>query len=720
MVAYEGTNFTDFGVDFLLQELPVFALFFASCLVWRRVLSFRKQRAKKAANKHARPVLSQANVDGQTKRQPEAGVGPQAWRQPKERSSPQTDVGSWRAPRADAAHVRAGLPEPSVVAAEREMLGLLSGREFTRALNVFRSLERVGHDRHLRNEELYTAFVNSAIRVGKIDVVERMVRAMFRNGVGPSLAFWQATLKMLSSRRHPQACLALHRAFSRDIPRDKVVYSCVINAALDCDQANLAAELLPTYAADPTLDSRDQVLVFRTYAAVGDVESAERALRQKGEQATTLMANLLLLTCVNAGAPEKAAELLQELQELEARGARSRVLDAVSYNTVIGGLARAGAAGRCFECLREMRRHGLEPNDVTFTSLLGVTSAGVADETGEVVAAARATGPAACGTVAKGHLCAGNLRGALEVYAMMREQLEARPDVVLSTALIRALVDAGDPEAAVQVLSDLARSGQKLSGEGSFFQQLFEACRHANKWELGKRVLDVMVEAGATPSELALTTLLKLYGSCGVHEAAHELVGSWEEAHGVAPSVIHYTCLISGCLRTRDYEQAWRAFDLMSTRGVAPDETLVARLAPGLVAAKMWDRLVELAAHALRGRPPLSIPGETLNSALWQMPTQCAAGRARAARLAEIMSSAGVELTVRNAKKVSAEDQARRADGNQEAPTKSEPGASEKAPSMVDATSAVGGSLTAKPVVVPPWLRNHQKSSQPRSGLALP
>lgn len=28
MVAYEGTNFTDFGVDFLLQELPVFALFF--------------------------------------------------------------------------------------------------------------------------------------------------------------------------------------------------------------------------------------------------------------------------------------------------------------------------------------------------------------------------------------------------------------------------------------------------------------------------------------------------------------------------------------------------------------------------------------------------------------------------------------------------------------------------------------------------------------------
>merc|ERR1719161_2732183 len=119
----------------------------------------------------------------------------------------------------------------AVQAAEAQMMSLLANREFTRALNKFRAFEHEGRECAFQNEELFSAFVQSAIRVGKPDVVERMLRTMIQNGVGPSLRFWQATLKMLSSRKHFEACLSLERTFASSLPADKVIYSCLINAA---------------------------------------------------------------------------------------------------------------------------------------------------------------------------------------------------------------------------------------------------------------------------------------------------------------------------------------------------------------------------------------------------------------------------------------------------------------------------------------------------------
>jgi pentatricopeptide repeat protein len=164
--------------------------------------------------------------------------------------------------------------QPQSRATEQQMLKLLEQREFTRALNMYRACERDGRDRHFTNEELFSAFIQSAIRVGKIDVLERMLRAMRRNGILPSLKFWQTTLKMLSSRKHFNACISTHVLFARQIPADKVVYSCLINAALECNSPELAAQMLDKYG-EAEIDAKDYVLHFRTYVALGDVDTAE-------------------------------------------------------------------------------------------------------------------------------------------------------------------------------------------------------------------------------------------------------------------------------------------------------------------------------------------------------------------------------------------------------------------------------------------------------------
>merc|ERR1740121_3459474 len=145
--------------------------------------------------------------------------------------------------------------------------------------------------------------------------------------------------------------------------------------------------------------------------------------------------------------------------------------------------------------------------------------------------------------------------------------------------------------------------------------------------------------------------MLKLHGRCGAHKEAYELVSAWQSLHGEPPSVIHYTCLMSGCLRTKSYDDAWQAFELMTNAGIAPDETTVSTLLPGMIAAHKWDRVLLLVTQALEKTPPLNIPSETLNNALSQMLATSGLGR-HAQKLEELMVRARIQLTSRNAKRL--------------------------------------------------------------------
>merc|ERR1719409_2206741 len=97
---------------------------------------------------------------------------------------------------------------------------------------MYRALEREGSDCFL-SEEMFSSFIQSAIRVGKLDVVDRMLRSMRKNKFQPSQLFWQTTMKMLSSRKHFSSCLTAYEVWDKQMPCDKIVYSCLINASLE-------------------------------------------------------------------------------------------------------------------------------------------------------------------------------------------------------------------------------------------------------------------------------------------------------------------------------------------------------------------------------------------------------------------------------------------------------------------------------------------------------
>jgi pentatricopeptide repeat protein len=621
------------------QELCVLAVFLVSYLVWRH---FRRNGAQpknqKLPSKTAKGTrLWNSSAVGNPSESAgnRASDAPLGFRQRQVFASSSSSVEETM--------------QPSLRAAEQQMLSHLEQREFTRALNMYRALERDGRDRCF-GEELFSAFIQSAIRVGKIDVVERMLRAMKRNQIEPSIQFWQTTLRMLSSRKNYGASLSVYTLFQKQIPPDKVVFSCLINAALEVGAPERAVSMLERYG-ECELDAKDHILFFRTYVAVGDVESAETIFRRLDKETTTLMLNLLLLTCVNTQQADRAADIVRLAHEVHGE---SPIVDIVSYNTVIKGFAQAGNPKQCFACLHDMLEHDLDPDDITFGTLL---DACIADNdmtsAHEIVnlltGRKRPMDTVMCTLFIKGLVRANCLPHALGLYEEMKARDSARPDIITYSVLIKALVDRHDLERALQLLEDLIAAGH--APDDIILTHLLEGCRHVGNHALGKKLFEDLLNAGVKPSEFTLVTMLKLHGRCGAHKEAYELVSTWEERHGTKPSVIHYTCIISGCLRTKNYDLAWAAYELMCRTGVIPDETAVSTLLPGLVAAQQWERVIHLVRATWKSPQQVTIPTEALNNALSQMLSAGQLNR-HAVQLHSIMKEAGIPITARNAKRL--------------------------------------------------------------------
>lgn len=547
-------------------------------------------------------------------------------------------------------------------AAGRKMLCHLEHKEFTCALNVFRALERVGRDRHL-GENVYTAFVESAIRVGKLDVVERILRSLKRAKATPSIGFWRTLVKMLSHRKHFETCLSILEILNdQEVPTDRTVFSCLINSGLELGRQDILPGLLTKYA-DLEMEPTDRVILFRAYAALNDADASEAVFRKLGSRTTALMINLLLHTCVNAKQPERALRLLREARDLGSN-VEEPILDVVSYNTVMKGLVRAGLKDQCSDCLGELITCGIQPDDITLSTILDACIAesdakGARAMVDLVVGSGRATDTIICTLLIKGLVRANCLPRALELYEEMRGQDGAQPDLVTYSVLIKALVDRHNLARALELKEHMTIAGHRP--DDIVFTHLLDGCRKLGQHDLGKRLFEEMIVAGVQPSEYSLVMMLKLQGRCGAHREARDLLETWEDRHGWRPSVIHYTCLVSGCLRSKCYTDAWAAYELMCRKGVEPDETLLSTLLPSMAAAQRWDLALVLARHALcatsvqprssQQRPLVAL--EALNSTLSQLTVVQGPDGPAVAELRVLMQAAGIPITTRGAKSYS-------------------------------------------------------------------
>jgi len=625
----------------LFQEIVILTIFGISFLSWRTYQK-RKQNAAKVANcraGHAQKLSRQENHGASLHEMAKQKGG----RVPHGRLASTATDGAQNARRFSEAD------KAKVMAAEPEILKVMQQNEFTRALNMYRGLERQGLET-LFSEHVFTTFIQSATRVGKVDVAERMLRTMRRANIIPSLNFWQHTMKLFSSRKQYGLCLTTYEILGHRCPADKVIFSCIINAALEQGVAQRTPQMLSKFA-QAGISGKDHVLFFRCYVALGDIASAEALFMKLGEQTSSLMLNLLLLTCVNAKEPERAWDMLQYARKLEQAGDTDGIVDIVSYNTVMKGFGAAKNRQRCFQCLQGLVDHGLQPDDITLGPILDTCIAdndlAVANEISNLLlSSGRQISNIMWTLLIKGLVRAASVEKAMALYKEMRTRA-AQPDLITYSVLIKGLVDQHDIGKAMELVGDLKAQG--LNIDDIILTHLLEGCRHATNFKLGKQIFKDCMDAGMKPSDVTLVTMLKLYGRAGELREACELVRNWQTMNGSKPSVIHYTCLMSGCLRSKNYDQAWESFELMLASGIEPDQTTITTLLPGMVASQHWDHVLILARKATQASSSQQqqLPVEALNHALSHMRASRSAGRSADA-LQVLMQTAGIRISTRN------------------------------------------------------------------------
>lgn len=529
--------------------------------------------------------------------------------------------------------------------AEQNIMQKLAHREFTAALNLYRQYERDGLANHFTSEKMYSLFIQSAVRVGKLDVVDKMLDHVVRNQMAPTVEFWHSTLKMLSSRKQFSTCLHIFDVYPEIIPNDKVILSCLINAALECGVPEQSKPMLARYK-ECGLDAADHVTAFRAYVALGAAEDAVELLRKMQGGTSVLMVNLVLLCLINKKMPERALEVLREVHVWERSSRGGRLADVVSYNTVVKGFVQSGDLAKCFECVQSMQDYGLEPDDVTLTTMLEsclVDQTSMDDLVGLLKRTDRKTpiDIGTCNLFIKGLLRVDGLPKAAELYEALKQSavIGCAPNVVTYSMLIRAYVDQKDVEKALHVLSDMGAAGHMP--DEIIFSHLLEGCRLVGNHALGVRIFEDMLKSGVVPTEYTLTNMVKLHGRCRALEDAYQLVAEWESKFGQKPTVIHYTCLMSGCLRQKSYDLAWAAYELMEKQKVRPDETTLGTLLPAMAQAKQWARVARLGERAAQLRGSVRLPRDLWKMALEHLEADPeASAQAVAFRLA--MGQAGV------------------------------------------------------------------------------
>merc|ERR1719262_510668 len=184
----------------------------------------------------------------------------------------------------------------------------------------------------------------------------------------------------------------------------------------------------------------------------------------------------------------------------EDNEANEPIVDVVSYNTVIKGFAQAGMLPRCFDCLHEMRSNNLEPDDVTFGTLLDMCIAdndmNAANEVVDLlVRGDRPVDTVMCTLFIKGLVRANKLPKAVELYEEMKRRNcnGSQPDIVTYSVLIKAFVDTNDLERALLLVEDMTAAGH--SPDDIILTHLLEGCRFVGNHVLGKRLFTDMLNA---------------------------------------------------------------------------------------------------------------------------------------------------------------------------------------------------------------------------------
>mmetsp|Transcript_4943 Transcript_4943/g.6972 ORF Transcript_4943/g.6972 Transcript_4943/m.6972 type:complete len:1087 (-) Transcript_4943:79-3339(-) len=221
--------------------------------------------------------------------------------------------------------------------------------------------------------------------------------------------------------------------------------------------------------------------------------------------------NIAMSAGAKAGGSEGCAMAVELFERMNGKLAR----DVVSYNTVIGALAKEGRFDDAFEIFESMKQQNVQPDKITYTSLI---KACVHD-------------------------------GDIEELLLDMKERKVKADVVTYNTMVKVLCDRNRWYDAKNLITDMEASG--IMPNSMTYGLLMDALLKANK---PAACLTLFESASSDSRTAALTENVYLYttaiaatSALSNHEKALDLISRMKAA-GVKPNLETLTAVMGACL----------------------------------------------------------------------------------------------------------------------------------------------------------------------------
>ncbi|KAJ7539126.1 hypothetical protein O6H91_11G077500 [Diphasiastrum complanatum] len=246
--------------------------------------------------------------------------------------------------------------------------------------------------------------------------------------------------------------------------------------------------------------------------------------------------------------------------------------DTVAWNALITGYAQQGSGLEVLQLFKVMKDEGIDPDGVTFVSVLKACGSMGDLENGKLVhtmVLKRKLGSDVYigATIIDMYAKCGSLNDAKQVFDNLVER-----DLVAWNAMIAGYVQHGYGRQALELFKNMKEEG--LKPDIFTFASVLKACGCIAALDQGKLIHAQIRESGLEPDLLVANNLVDMYAKCGQLDKAYDVFANLKRR-----DVTSWNALMAGCAHLGLGTHALKVFGEMLKDGVQPnDATFVCAL----------------------------------------------------------------------------------------------------------------------------------------------
>jgi pentatricopeptide repeat protein len=415
------------------------------------------------------------------------------------------------------------------------------------------------------SDGLCTSLVSRCAESKFLKLAEAIV-AFVRSRGKMTLVMYSALMKVYSySNLHSRACDLYDELRADGLEPDATMYGCLMKFSASCGRTELTRELSSKVQGT---DIHHHMALIRAAGQDKDVDKAFSViekLKASGHPLDTLVCNAVLDVCSSVGDMQRARGLVREMKD-------GKLLDVISYNTLLKGYCMHKDLKAARQTMVEMDKGGFPPNDISYNCLINLAAS------------------------------SGDFRAAWEIIETM-ERKGVHIDHYTVSTMMKALKNSRASKDIVKgVMALLDRKGIDVCCEEVLLNTAMEACIKHNEH---RRLAEILahVEKSQKTKKLAVHTYATLIRASGIlkrKQKCHDLWKEMTQVQGLEPNDVALGCMIDALVCNGDVLEGVRLLRKWQDGKRGNSVVLYSTLIKGFTgtgdtraAQEMWEELLE-------------------------------------------------------------------------------------------------------------------------------